>query len=116
LPKDCKAVRIHASGDFFNQEYFDMWLDIAKENPTVEFWAYTKSLKYWVNRLNEIPENLTLTASYGGRNDELITEHNLKHSIVIQSKDGLKELPIDYNDDYARIKGVNFYLLDNFKK
>ena len=38
LPKDCKAVRIHASGDFFNQSYFDMWIEIAKENPTVEFW------------------------------------------------------------------------------
>jgi len=23
LPRDCKAVRIHASGDFFNQAYFD---------------------------------------------------------------------------------------------
>lgn len=24
LPKDCKAVRIHASGDFFSQAYFDL--------------------------------------------------------------------------------------------
>jgi hypothetical protein len=114
LPKDCKAVRIHASGDFFNQEYFNMWIEIANENPTVEFWAYTKSLKYWVNKLNEIPKNLTLTASYGGRNDELIKEYNLKHSIVIKEKK--EDLPIDYNDDYARMKDVNFYLLDNFKK
>lgn len=114
LPNDCKAVRIHASGDFFNQKYFDMWLEIAKENPLVEFWAYTKSLTYWVKRLNEIPNNLILTASYGGRNDKLIKEYNLKHSIV--TKDLKEDLPIDYNDDYARKPYVNFYLLDNFKK
>jgi hypothetical protein len=114
LPKGCEAVRIHASGDFFNQSYFDMWLEIATENPEIEFWAYTKSLKYWVNRLNSIPDNFVLTASYGGRNDELISKHNLKHSIVIQEIKN--DLPIDTNDDYARMKNVNFYLLDNFKK
>ena len=114
LPKDCTAVRIHASGDFFNQKYFDLWLEVAKENPGVEFWAYTKSLKYWVNRLNRIPENFTLTASYGGKNDELIKQFNLKHSIVT---DEIKnDLPTDHNDDYARMKNVNFYLLNNFKK
>jgi hypothetical protein len=91
-----------------------MWIDIANENPKVEFWAYTKSLKYWVNRLDNIPNNLTLTASYGGRNDELIEKYKLKHSIVIKEKK--YDLPIDYNDDYARMKNVNFYLMDNFKK
>lgn len=79
LPKDCNSVRIHASGDFFNQKYFDLWLEVAKENPNVEFWAYTKSLKYWIKRLDKIPENLTLTASYGGKNDELIKQYSLKH-------------------------------------
>ena len=114
LPKNCDAIRIHASGDFFNQQYFDMWVKIAKENPNVEFWAYTKSLKYWVNRINKIPCNLILTASYGGRNDELIEQYNLKYSIVIKEKKD--DMPIDYNDDYARKANINFYLLDNFKK
>jgi len=116
LPKDCKAVRIHASGDFFNQSYFDMWIEIAKENPTVEFWAYTKSLKYWVNRLNEIPNNLVLTASQGGRNDELIEKHGLKNVIVYPRIDLVpSERPIDNNDDWARKLGINFALLDNQK-
>ena len=116
LPKDCKAVRIHASGDFFNQSYFDMWIEIAKENPTVEFWAYTKSLKYWVNRLNEIPNNLVLTASQGGRNDELIEKHGLKNVIVYPRIDLVpSERPIDSNDDWARKLGINFALLDNQK-
>lgn len=115
IPKESNAIRIHASGDFFNQKYFDMWLKICVENPDVEFWAYTKSLKYWVVRLNEIPKNLILTASYGGRNDELIKKHNLKHSIVVENKDLAIGLPIDYNDDIARTPNVNFYLLDNTK-
>jgi hypothetical protein len=50
IPKDCNAIRIHMSGDFFNQKYFDMWVQLAKDNPNIEMWAYTKSLQYWVNR------------------------------------------------------------------
>jgi hypothetical protein len=117
LPKDAKAIRIHASGDFFNQKYFDMWIEIANQNPDVEFWAYTKSLNYWVQRLNEIPANLELTASYGGNHDDLISLHNLKHTIVFQNANDVPDgMPIDNNDDCARSKTIRaFALLDNFK-
>lgn len=114
LPDKCKSVRIHASGDFFSQKYFDLWLKVIKDNPEVEFWAYTKSLKYWVNRLNKIPDNFVLTASYGGRNDDLIEKYNLKHTIVVKTEKDAINKPIDYNDDEARKPNVNFYLLDNF--
>jgi hypothetical protein len=116
MPKDCKSIRIHSSGDFFNQKYFDSWIELAKENPNIEMWAYTKSIKYWVNRINEIPFNLTLTASYGGKNDSLISEYNLKNvKIYNDIKDVPKNRPIDTNDDYARLKEINFALLDNLK-
>jgi hypothetical protein len=116
LPKDCKSIRIHAAGDFFNQSYFDMWLKVAKDNPQVEMWAYTKSLQYWVNRINEIPENLILTASYGGKQDELIEKYNLKNVKVYSSVELVPEnRPIDNNDKWARVKTVNFALLDNMK-
>ena len=114
LPKKCKSVRIHASGDFYSQAYFDKWIDYCNENKDVEFWAYTKSINYWVRRLNDIPENLVLTASWGGKQDNLITEHNLKSAMVISKMKYDK--PIDYNDDVARQKDVSFYLLDNNKK
>jgi len=116
LPKDCKAVRIHAAGDFFNQAYFDMWIEVAKENPDVEFWAYTKSLKYWVNRINEIPANLVLTASAGGRNDELINQYKLKYVQIVKDETLAPAQLVDTNDDLARIPELNFYLIDNFKK
>ena len=116
IPKDCKAIRIHSSGDFFNQKYFDMWVQLAKDNPEIEMWAYTKSLKYWVNRINDIPNNLILTASYGGSLDYLIEEYNLKNVKVYNNINEVPiERPIDKNDDYARIKNINFALLDNMK-
>ncbi len=36
------VVRIHVSGDFFSQEYLDMWARIADRFPMVYFWGYTK--------------------------------------------------------------------------
>jgi hypothetical protein len=116
IPKDCKAIRIHSSGDFFNQEYFDMWIQLAKDNPGIEMWAYTKSLTYWVNRIKDIPNNLVLTASYGGRTDHLITEYNLKNVMVYNDIVNVpSDRPIDVNDDWARKQYINFALLDNIK-
>lgn len=116
IPKDCKSIRIHAAGDFFNQDYFDMWIEIAKENPEIEMWAYTKSISYWVKRIDGIPPNLILTASYGGRQDHLIQEYNLKNVIVYPDRISVPtDRPIDNNDDWARKSGINFALLDNMK-
>jgi hypothetical protein len=115
LPHGCRAVRIHAAGDFFNQAYFDTWLKVAKENPGVEFWAYTKSIRYWVERLGRIPKNLVLTASYGGREDHLIEKHGLKNVRVYSSAELVPDgRPIDTNDSYARQGGINFALVDNY--
>lgn len=117
IPRQAKAVRIHASGDFFNQEYFDQWIETARNHPNVEFWAYTKSLNYWVKRKDQIPENLTLTASYGGRHDRLIEEHGLKNvKVYPTAKEVPADRPIDTNDDWARRKNINFALVDNYAK
>ncbi len=114
LPSDAKAVRIHMSGDFYSQDYFDMWLEICKENPDVEFWAYTKSLVYWVRRLDSIPDNLILTASRGGKFDHMIYEHDLKNVEIIKRKSQRRGRPIDTNDDLARTPKIHFCLMDNF--
>lgn len=116
IPKDCKAIRIHSAGDFFNQEYFDMWINLAKENPGIEMWAYTKSIGYWVKRIFDIPNNLVLTASFGGKQDELIDKYHLKNVVVYNDiKDVPTNRPIDTNDDWARKPFINFALLDNLK-
>ena len=113
LPNDAKNVRIHASGDFFSQNYFDRWLLVARNNPDVNFWAFTKSVNYWVARLGQIPANLILTASWGGLHDSLIDQYHLKSARVVKSVDEAAGMPIDTNDDYARLPNVSFCLLDN---
>lgn len=107
---DMRRVRIHASGDFFVQSYFDAWIEVAKQYPDLIFYAYTKSLKFWVRRLESIPSNLKLTASYGGHNDDLIDKHSLKAVKVVYSHKEAEDLglPIDKDDSHAYAYDGNF--------
>ncbi len=113
LPKQATIVRIHVSGDFFNQNYFDAWIETAKKNPKVIFYAYTKSLPYWVARLNAIPENFKLTASKGGRMDNLIENNNLKFAEVVFTEEEAKDkgFEIDHDDSHAYASDKSFALL-----
>jgi hypothetical protein len=36
------AVRLHSSGDFFSQDYVNMWDRIIKNYPDIKFYTYTK--------------------------------------------------------------------------
>lgn len=55
--------RIHESGDFYSQEYFDKWIMIAKNFPEINFLAYTKSVIYIKNTKLDIPSNLVIRFS-----------------------------------------------------
>lgn len=116
IPKNAKRIRIHGSGDFFNQEYFDAWLEVCRRHPDLLFWAFTKSIKYWVNRITEIPENLIMQASWGGKEDHMIDEHNLKSATVFPTVEAAlaSGLPIDVDDYYACTNNGSFALVDNF--
>ena len=106
--------RIHVGGEFFNQMYFDAWIEYAKRNPQRIFYAYTKSLPYWVARIDSIPANLSLTASRGGRMDHLIDEHGLKEARVVFSESEAQKLglEIDHDDSHAiENNGQSFALL-----
>ena len=114
LPRDCDICRVHVGGDFFNQRYFDAWMEVARLHPSTTFYAYTKSLPYWVARHDGgIPVNFVLTASRGGRMDGLIDEVGLKVAEVVFSLEEAEEkgLPVDH-DEYHAINNVgNFALL-----
>ena len=103
LPKDARVIRIHVSGDMFSHKYFMAWIKVAERNPTVLFYAYTKSLTYWVRSRDLVPGNLVLTASYGGRDDHLIAEHGLRSAKVVFSVAEAEKLglEIDYDDSHA---------------
>jgi hypothetical protein len=116
LPSRATHVRIHGGGDFFNQAYFDAWLSVIAGNPSRTFWAFTKSLNFWVRRLDRIPANFTLTASYGGTQDHLIERYGLKHCRVFRTLAEVEAsgLPLDTDDTAAMSGAGNFALLDNF--
>lgn len=124
IPKKCEILRIHVGGDFKTQAYFDVWLRYAEEHPDQLFYAYTKSLPFWVKRLDDIPDNFLLTASRGGFKDELIARHGLRESIVVNpeiegheildadhaSVDG-EHYEIDHDDYHAATPGPSFALV-----
>ena len=102
-PKDLGICRIHVAGDFFNPKYFKAWIEFAKMHNDILFYAYTKSLPYWVKELGNIPENLVLTASRGGRRDDLINTHSLRSTVVVFSEQEAisQGLEIDHDDSHA---------------
>lgn len=114
LPDAAQAVRIHASGDFFSQRYFDAWLDYARRHPQVDFWAFTKSVRFWANRIGDLPSNMVMTASLGGKQDDLVSHYDLRYARVVDSAEEAESLglEIDTNDDLARKRGPSFALLN----
>lgn len=107
------VYRVHSSGDFFSQVYFDAWMDIARAYPERIFYAYTKAIPFWVKRLRTIPKNFKLTASYGGKSDNLIAAYNLKSVRVVESELEARKLrlPIDHDDALAWQQDRDFALL-----
>lgn len=70
LRKRPKFFRIHASGEFFSQEYLDSWERIASANPDIVFYAYTKRKSEFDFSKVEDLENFVLINSlqFGGLN------------------------------------------------
>ena len=105
LPDDAGVVRIHVAGDFFNRDYMLAWYYVASLNPSTLFYAYTKSLRFWVGAITELPilENFVLTASYGGRYDYMIDQFHLRSAKVVFSEAEANKLglEIDHDDSHA---------------
>lgn len=110
---EAPLVRVHSSGDFFNEVYFRAWMIVAERFPNKTFYAYTKSIKYWVANLSLIPENFHITASKGGKNDELIDLYNLKRVEIVYSLEEAEEkgLEIDHDDRHCYDKTCHTFAL-----
>lgn len=106
-------LRLHVGGDIFCQEYFDAIIRLVNDYKDKIFYAYTKSIHFWVKRLNDIPSNFKLTASYGGKYDNLIEEYNLKSVKVVMSEEeaAIYNLELDHDDSHAYGGDKNFALL-----
>ena len=113
LPKDADLVRAHVGGDFFNSRYFTAWMLVAKMNPQVTFYAYTKSIPYWVANMDMVPDNFILNGSRGGRADSMLDEYGLKVAEVVFSLEEAeaKGLEIDHDERHAIQNTGSFLLL-----
>lgn len=110
---DFIVMRLHIAGDFFSQAYLDAWIEVARLRPKHQFYAYTKSLPFWVKRLETIPANLRLVASRGGKYDALIDAHDLPCAEVVFHPDEAEArgLAIDHDDSLARDPAVKRFAL-----
>jgi len=80
-------LRIHDSGDFYSVDYLNKWLQIAKDNKEVIFYAYTKSIKFFKGLT--LPKNLKIIFSQGSKIDNLINVAKDRHAKIFKN---LKEL------------------------
>ena len=99
-------VRIHESGDFFNESYFYAWINVANYFPTRRFYAYTKSLDIWLLYSESIPSNLYLTASYGGHLDSMIDKYphvftRYARVVYTPAEAMALGLPVDHDDSHC---------------
>lgn len=76
-------VRIHDSGDFYSVKYLNKWIQIAKDNKDVIFYAYTKSIKFFINGLL-LPKNLKIIFSEGSKTDNLINVNKHRHARIFK--------------------------------
>ena len=111
LPKKFDIMRVHVGGDYFSREYLMAWIEVAKRNPDKVFYSYSKSLHLF--KQFALPENLVLTASRGGKYDELIDLHAWKEAVVVYSEKEAadKGLEIDHDDEHAAFGEDDFALL-----
>jgi len=88
-----RHIRIHDGGDFFDDSYLVMWLDIMRGAPSgITFYAYTKEVSRF-RRLVEPnpPHNFKWVYSLGGNEDSLIDLDHERHADVFPDEQALMD-------------------------
>ena len=98
--------RIHESGDFWSELYFQAWLAVATQLPEIKFYAYTKQLQFWLNAKDSIPSNLFLTASVGGNLDPMLSRYahvfkRIAYVVYTEQEAADLDLEIDHDDSHC---------------
>lgn len=110
--KDPGIIRVHVSGDYFNEAYFRAWMRAAGEFPEINFYSYTKSIHILNECVDSIPLNFSITCSEGGKFDHLISDR-FKTAKVVFSVEAAAVLgmEIDHDDYHAAVGKESFALL-----
>lgn len=90
------SIRIHDSGDFFDQAYLDTWFRVMAQFPHKQFYAYTKSLHL---QWDGAPKNFVRIQSQGGKLDHLIDRTKAHSRIFATDQDRLNAGYCDGNID-----------------
>ena len=99
------TVRIHDSGDFYNQEYYNKWCMIARMLPLITFYAYTKTLN--MDLFTNKPDNLKITHSLGGKHDDMVNMAMPHSRIFATDDDRIHAGYVDGNiNDVPAIEGL----------
>ena len=100
--KKITHIRIHSGGDFYNKKYLFKWLEIAKNNPDIIFYCYTKSIPLFKKNIKLIDSinNFKYCYSLGGKFDFMIDKIKDNFSKVFQTGEQLlKEGFINASDN-----------------
>lgn len=96
-----KRLRIHESGDFYNQAYLDKWVKIIKARPDITFWAYTKSFRLDFTEAKKLP-NFYLRVSTDASSTKEALRTRLPKSILSSEKiEGLFTCPSSEVEHHA---------------
>lgn len=89
LPKTVTAVRIHESGDFYDQRYLDTWINAMKKFPQLTFYAYTKSSRLNFTR----PDNFVIRLSMDSTSEPYVYDSINKFDGISWLQQKGEELP-----------------------
>jgi|TARA_R100001463_G_scaffold135287_1_gene198427 hypothetical protein len=109
LPMNANYIRVHVGGDFVTSEYMLSFYNVARMNPKIKFYAYTKAIGWMQDNEDMRPKNFRMIASYGSKEDHLITKDTISANVVFHPSETTK--PIDHNEYYAINDKGSFSLL-----
>lgn len=108
--KKVEYLRIHSSGDFYSLKYLKTWIEIARSNPNIIFYGYTKSVPLF-KHINA-PSNFVFCFSTGGKYDNMIKNTDKKAVIFRNIKELINAGYTDCsNDDLMMIKANKIGLI-----
>jgi len=91
-------IRIHDAGDFLADWYLELWCEIARACREATFYAYSKEVT--MVRAVELPDNLLIVFSLGGKQDHLLDLDNDRHADVFPDIESLEAAGYaDQSDD-----------------
>lgn len=101
-----ERVRWFTAGDCPTIALRDALIATARRHPQLLFYLYSKNLPLWLqgHQPLPLPENLRLTASWGGRYDHLLTDGRFPRTARVvntQEEAYALGLPVDFSDALA---------------